>query len=189
MKISKIRHIALYTKSLERERLHCGDCTACCQAFNRIALTNEELEINKYLTDGEGHLKRTADGCIYMRNYGCSIYDERPKACKDFDCRNLMAWGITNDDLQNAGQPQPKEFFKIETKEDTYHEAIIQNLAATTEASDTAQDKFCRVIEQYYREAKSNLTWEASTDYWHVLDFTKWIDDFTTWGTDENTTN
>lgn len=47
----------------------CGECTACCTVL-------AEVELRKPM--------RCA--CVHQRQSGCSIYDARPRACRDFHC-------------------------------------------------------------------------------------------------------
>ena len=59
-------------------------------------LSSEEFESGKYIytllkTEFSDQpviaIPRTEDGCIYLKNNKCSIYETRPHACRQFDCR------------------------------------------------------------------------------------------------------
>lgn len=59
----------------------CGDCTACCTL-------SYVKEINK----------EAWDTCKFCKNNGCSIYNERPQDCRDFECAYLQ--GANNIELR-----------------------------------------------------------------------------------------
>lgn len=64
----------------------CGSCTACCDGW-MVGTIN-------------GHDMKPGTPCHYVREGGCSIYEERPTSpCKNFSC----AWVV-------AGSPFPEEF-------------------------------------------------------------------------------
>lgn len=81
--------------TIERIRLGapCGDCHKRCCAIPVMVVYPDEA--SKYLTDphprprreGERILQRKPDGfCVYF-DKGCTIYKDRPRTCKVWDCR------------------------------------------------------------------------------------------------------
>lgn len=52
---------------------HCADCDGCCRVF-------EVKEVDKAFGEPCKHLGRTPNGP------GCTIYDSRPMACKNYVC-------------------------------------------------------------------------------------------------------
>ena len=75
----------------------CNNCTLCCQKLSPY-LTPDEITSGQYpisLIKPESHepgpkvvLFRNSDGgCSMLINDKCSIYENRPLACKQFDCR------------------------------------------------------------------------------------------------------
>lgn len=50
----------------------CGGCTKCCQGY----VKGEVKGIRFY----------RGRPCHFLKSEGCSIYEERPKMCKDFNC-------------------------------------------------------------------------------------------------------
>lgn len=72
----------------------CGTCNACCKLLSPH-LTPEEISSGQYPisfvqgTDGPVVvLYRHKDGgCGMLVNDKCSIYENRPIACRQFDCR------------------------------------------------------------------------------------------------------
>ena len=72
----------------------CGDCTLCCDLLAPF-LTPEEVSSGKYpisLTQGEDGpvitmFKNKHGGCSMLIDNKCSIYHDRPHACRVYDCR------------------------------------------------------------------------------------------------------
>ena len=76
------------------EDVPCGDCTFCCEILSPH-LTPDEISSGKYplsLSDSpEGPLvtlyRKKEGGCGMFIDGKCSIYEDRPLACRQFDCR------------------------------------------------------------------------------------------------------
>jgi Fe-S-cluster containining protein len=82
------------------ENVPCGSCTLCCEKLSPY-LTVEEIQSGQYpisLLNPENPndpeagptivLYRKVDGgCGMFIDKKCSIYETRPKACRQFDCR------------------------------------------------------------------------------------------------------
>lgn len=81
----------------------CGSCTLCCQVLSPH-LTPEEVSSGKYpisLVQPPQEMlwkdptigpivtmfKNKTGGCSMFVDGACSIYEDRPKACRQFDCR------------------------------------------------------------------------------------------------------
>jgi Fe-S-cluster containining protein len=81
----------------------CGSCTLCCQKLSPY-LTPEEIASGKYpislvnpsqeqlnLNPNVGPLvvlyRKKEGGCGMFVDGKCSIYEDRPVACRQFDCR------------------------------------------------------------------------------------------------------
>ena len=103
-----LRSSALRQTSLRRCRLDkdalCVQCrpALCCRQLE-VPLTPAEFATGLYRVDqerlrrrGEFILERGADGCVYLVDELCSIYDHRPGPCRDYDCcqdsRMHVAW-------------------------------------------------------------------------------------------------
>lgn len=95
----KLKHYNITAITIQRDYIpevdiKCGDCHKCCISLSPN-LTQEEFESGKYiytfLTSGIDKpiiaVPRLNDKCIYFIDEKCSIYDDRPKACRQFDCR------------------------------------------------------------------------------------------------------
>lgn len=79
---------------LPHSTVECGECFACCTLLSPN-LTPEEVESGKYplsLTKGEtGFLvsifRTETGGCSLLIDGKCSVYNDRPQACRQYDCR------------------------------------------------------------------------------------------------------
>lgn len=77
----------------------CAGCAKCCKGLN-VPITEGVDNISEEFTRyyfGKRHMKRLENGdCIMLNDKNlCSIYENRPKICKDFErgnpmCRNLF---------------------------------------------------------------------------------------------------
>jgi hypothetical protein len=83
----------------------CGSCTTCCEVLTPF-LTPEEVTSGLYplsLIQPDKHMilenpnvgplvamfkKTPSSGCSMFIDGKCSIYDYRPKSCRQFDCRS-----------------------------------------------------------------------------------------------------
>lgn len=90
----------------------CGDCTLCCQKLAPY-LTPDEISSGLYplglVQPSEQELINNPDigptailfrsptgGCSMLINNKCSIYETRPLACRQFDCRKNHHPSIPN---------------------------------------------------------------------------------------------
>jgi Fe-S-cluster containining protein len=92
--------------SPEAAEVPCGDCTACCTSSYFIHIRPDETEALaripiEYLVEApglpSGHVVMGYDErghCPMLVDGGCSIYDDRPQTCRDYDCRIFAATGL-----------------------------------------------------------------------------------------------
>ena len=88
-------------------RVPCGECNACCRSSYFIHIGPEETKTLAVIPDG---LKFPAPGlpkgnvvlgygqggqCPMLVDQKCSIYENRPKTCRNYDCRIFPATGLT----------------------------------------------------------------------------------------------
>ena len=84
----------------------CGSCSACCRSSQFILVTDRDLEARRVipadllfaapgLPQGNHVMGYDAEGCCPMFvDQRCSIYANRPQACRTYDCRIFAATGI-----------------------------------------------------------------------------------------------
>lgn len=86
----------------------CGECNACCKASYFIPIDSAERETLALIP--AAHLTRTrpandnepqwaldqscAGQCPMLIDDACSIYEQRPRACRRYDCRVFAATGV-----------------------------------------------------------------------------------------------
>jgi len=85
----------------------CGDCTACCEAFQFIHVAPDETDTLAHIPSPllfpapgapAGYRVMGYDErgrCPMLRDDGCSIYAHRPRTCRTYDCRVFAATGVT----------------------------------------------------------------------------------------------
>ena len=87
----------------------CGACTGCCRASMFIHIRPEETDALAHIPREllfpapgapPGHVLMGYDAqgrCPMLEGDRCSIYEHRPRTCRDFDCRIFPASGIEAD--------------------------------------------------------------------------------------------
>lgn len=100
----------------------CGECNACCRTFHQIHLRPDETRTRRrlphtYLSAAPGLplgyqvLGYTETGaCPMLGEAGCTIYDDRPLACRTYDCRLYAATGVEPDRDEIARQVRSWRF-------------------------------------------------------------------------------
>jgi Fe-S-cluster containining protein len=93
----------------------CGDCTACCSASQFVHVDPDESgALARIPADllfpapglPPGHVLLGYDEhgrCPMLSPAGCTIYDDRPRACRAYDCRVFAVTGVVPDELGKAG--------------------------------------------------------------------------------------
>ena len=93
MKTYNIQFVAI-KQTLPSSDVPCGECNKCCSLSP--LLTPEEFESGKYMytfmktefsDEPVVSIPRNKNGCMYLIEGKCSIYDDRPQSCRVFDCR------------------------------------------------------------------------------------------------------
>ncbi|HKQ70308.1 MAG TPA: YkgJ family cysteine cluster protein [Polyangiaceae bacterium] len=87
----------------------CGDCTGCCRSSLFIHIKPEETRTLKRIPRAlqfpapglpKGNMLmgyNTKGECPMLLDNKCSIYEDRPQTCRDYDCRVFAATGIALD--------------------------------------------------------------------------------------------
>ena len=118
----------------------CGDCVGCCvssyaiplRPTDRVALEKVPSEF-LHLPAGAGTARMgyRQDGCCPMLHDGrCSIYADRPRTCRDYDCRIYAATGLLPDGNRPAIAKRVLEWqFDYRDAEDQRTAAALQRAA------------------------------------------------------------
>ncbi len=125
----------------------CGTCDACCRDFDEIFLTDEEAPKYEHIICEEGKnagrptLARKDDHCHYLTEEGCSVYKDRPKNCRQFDCRALAHCGVFPMDFPrvNAAVQHWEPTFKTEEEKVLGMSLRLAARAAVESGSDPFQ--------------------------------------------------
>jgi uncharacterized protein len=87
----------------------CGECRGCCTSSYFIPVGPDETETLAAIPKGllfrapgmpKGHslLGYAGNGhCALFKDNACSIYAQRPRACRAYDCRVFAATGLSED--------------------------------------------------------------------------------------------
>lgn len=97
-------NLTAISHNIENSDVPCGSCVRCCETLAPY-LTKEEVTLGKYpisLTLPAIYDKLQnkdcgpivtvfknpiTGGCSLLVNGQCTVYDDRPQACRQFDCR------------------------------------------------------------------------------------------------------
>lgn len=87
----------------------CGGCTACCTSFQFVHIEPDEPDTLARIPPEllfpapgrpRGHVLLGYDErghCPMLLDDGCSIYEDRPRTCRAYDCRVFPATGVELD--------------------------------------------------------------------------------------------
>ncbi len=127
----------------------CGSCRGCCRSSMFIHIQPEETQTlrripRKLLFPApglpKGHVLMGYDDhgqCPMLKGGECSIYDDRPQTCRDYDCRVFAATGIAVD---REAQPEIARrvaawAFTYENAESRAEHRTVQAAAAFLQAN------------------------------------------------------
>jgi Fe-S-cluster containining protein len=114
----------------------CGECNACCRTSHFIHVRPEErralariprqlLFPAPDLPPGNLVLGYDEKGCCPMLIHGrCTIYEDRPLACRTYDCRIYLAAGVVADRAAIAEQVRRWEFSHPSQDDRDRHSAV-----------------------------------------------------------------
>ncbi|MCA1691161.1 MAG: YkgJ family cysteine cluster protein [Actinobacteria bacterium] len=92
----------------------CGECTACCTSSQFVDIEPDETKTLSRIPRQllfpapglpKGHVLLGYDEnghCPMLVENRCSIYDDRPRTCRTYDCRVFPAAGLYPDDDEKA---------------------------------------------------------------------------------------
>jgi Fe-S-cluster containining protein len=145
----------------------CGGCTACCTSSMFIHIEPDEVDTLRRIPREmlvpaplrpRGHMVLGHDErghCPMLIDGACSIYEDRPRTCRTYDCRIFAAAGIDvaeSDDTKTAIADRAQRWrFTYGTSRDVVeHEAIRERAGALhrTEPDIAAVEVAIRAITQ-----------------------------------------
>ncbi len=121
----------------------CGECNACCRSSYFIHIRPEEIQTltriprellsaAPFLPEGNVLLGYDENGrCPMLIDDRCSIYEHRPRTCRNYDCRIFPAAGIAagDDDKALIAQRIRRWKFIYPTKLDRNRHSAVQAAA------------------------------------------------------------
>lgn len=119
----------------------CGECIACCTSFYFIHIGQNEKTTLARIPDEllfpapglpKGHVLMGYDKdgrCPMLRQGKCSIYENRPLTCRQYDCRIFAAVGFAagDDDKAQINNQAQRWEFSHPTDKDRDEHAAVQN--------------------------------------------------------------
>jgi Fe-S-cluster containining protein len=100
----------------------CGSCTACCRSSQFVHIAPDETRTLARIPAAllfpapgqpKGHMVLGYDErghCPMLVDDRCSIYTDRPRTCRTYDCRIFAATGVTPDQPLVAEQVERWRF-------------------------------------------------------------------------------
>ncbi|HEX5559966.1 MAG TPA: YkgJ family cysteine cluster protein [Gaiellales bacterium] len=139
----------------------CDGCTACCTAGQFVHIGPDEtatlariprrlLFPAPLMPEGHVLLPHDARGhCPMLVGGRCSIYEDRPRTCRTYDCRVFAATGIEPDDGLIAERAARWRFTYASDAERGRHEALRTTAVAIRERTDgvNATERAVRALE------------------------------------------
>jgi Fe-S-cluster containining protein len=119
----------------------CGTCIACCTSSYFIHVGPDEVETLKRipktllfpapgLPKGNVLMGYDEQGrCPMLKNRQCSIYDHRPKTCRNYDCRIFPAAGIESDGRELINRQIRRWKFSYASPVDRVEHEAVQTAA------------------------------------------------------------
>jgi Fe-S-cluster containining protein len=131
-----LRHAQAALAEEQPAEAPCGDCNACCRTSHVIHVRTEEKRTRSRiprrfllpapgLPPGNLVLGYDQAGCCPLLVGGrCSIYEDRPLACRTYDCRIYAAAGIAADRVEIARQVERWRFAYASQDDRDRHAAV-----------------------------------------------------------------
>jgi Fe-S-cluster containining protein len=121
----------------------CAGCTACCRSFQFIHIDPDERETLARIppellfpaprsSGGQLVLGYDEHGrCPMLVDDRCSIYEDRPRTCRAYDCRIFAATGVEVDDDKFLIARRVRRWqFALPTEEDLTRREAVRDAAA-----------------------------------------------------------
>jgi len=139
---SWLEHTRRVQSKLEDAIVPCGSCTACCTSSYFIHIEPDETET---LSKIPKELQFTAPGlakgnivlgydknghCPMFMDNKCSIYENRPRTCRKYDCRVFPATGLSVSEEKKLISEQADRWdFKFLDKNDQKQNTAVKTAA------------------------------------------------------------
>ena len=135
----------------------CGECTACCTSSQFVHVGPDETAALARIPaellfaapgfpaghvlmgyDERGHCPMLVDGL-------CTIYDDRPRTCRTYDCRIFAAADVVPDAPAIAARVEQWQFSYADPDEQQAHEAV-RAAAAEVSGAVNATERALRAV-------------------------------------------
>lgn len=136
----------------------CGSCTACCTSSQFVHIGPDETGALERIPaelrfpapglpdgnfvlgyDGAGHCPMLVEG-------RCSIYEQRPRACRTYDCRVFAAAGVEPDQPAVAERSRQWRFSYPDQADRDLHDAVRSHAAGYDRPGAGAVERAVRAV-------------------------------------------
>jgi Fe-S-cluster containining protein len=139
----------------------CDGCSACCTAGQFVHISPDETATLMRIPRGllfpapllpAGHVVIPHDArghCPLLVGGRCSIYEDRPRTCRTYDCRVFAATGVEPDDGLIAERAARWRFTYASDADRAQHEAMRTTAVAIRDRADgvNATERAVRALE------------------------------------------
>jgi hypothetical protein len=153
-KLFKLVNNRTITKDVD---VPCNGCVACCY-HKKVDLhpddTGEHLDA-VVEPDGSRVLRKREDGaCIHLGATGCTVYEHRPRVCRQYDCRVFALVGVS--DTYDGGRHSPGWMFEMATAKDRIL-SLAMNMGALPVISQKAGFVSAKALEAASNGMSDNI--------------------------------
>ena len=129
----------------------CGECTACCTASQFIHVGPDEHATLAVIPPAllfpapgfpPGHVVMGYDDkghCPMFIDNRCSIYEQRPRTCRTYDCRVFTATAVVPDDPEIAARVSRWHFEHATAAAAAEHVALEERAAQDSDPNPTGR--------------------------------------------------
>ena len=140
----------------------CGSCVACCTSSQFVHIDPDETvtlaQISAELLAPapglpHGHVVMGYDDagrCPMLADDGCSIYEDRPRTCRSYDCRVFVAAGVEPGARDIAERTRRWRFRYASAVDRARHDAT-RAAAASLDQTRSATTRAVRAVEIHRR--------------------------------------
>jgi len=139
-----LRHTLTALKVNGEADVPCGSCNACCRSGYFIHIAAEEADARAHIPEAllfpapgqpKGSMLMGYDEnghCPMLVDDACSIYQHRPRTCRNYDCRVFAAAGISADDNDKPLVAERAQHWRFDYSGESDKEAHASVQAAAT---------------------------------------------------------
>jgi hypothetical protein len=125
--IRQIEDVLAGRGAMRDSKVPCNGCRECCYHAGVDVYPGREptAHLDIVQRDGKWYLRKGEDGaCVHLGPHGCTIYNQRPLACRAYDCRLYALFNVL--DKYDGDHAQPMWSFQPTSLEGRVFEAACK---------------------------------------------------------------